>query len=395
VSAYRARARAPRAIAAIAAVTCAALGLAACTTASSSTTASTAASNGSSSGSGKPACGTAAQLAASKATVAKLSQPPSSIGVTTPLAKRPAKGTVIAYIAPSGPTGTSNGTALVNTAKSLGYTVKEFFTGSTADDFQTAFNSAAAANPAAVWVSAIQPSTWSSWGNKWNAAGIPVVNQGNTTPTTAVNRFDFGSVEKNNAIEEPLADWVYADSGGTPADTLVVDPSDIALFAGAATAIQSRLKTLCPGSAVDVLNSQLANVGTTIPSQVSGYVSSHPNTKYIIFDFADLATGVPEALASAGQTGIKIVVAAADQAIAGEVKSGKIAVNLAYDLNGQADIVLDFMMRSLEKQSTTPDQAWNFPTQFQTSATIGDPNVTFSIPDEVSKWSQLWGVSGS
>ncbi len=102
-----------------------------------------------------------------------------------------------------------------------------------------------------------------------------------------------------------MGDAVVADAGGA-ADTLYVwDPTLAANF----TPERNALTTVIDGAggAVAVLDVSQANIGKTIPTQVTSYLQSHPKVKYVAFAIADLAIGVPQALRSAGVPPVKIL----------------------------------------------------------------------------------------
>ena len=51
---------------------------------------------------------------------------------------------------------------------------------------------------------------------------------------------------------------------------------------------------------MDVLNVKTSDIGTGIPKQVVSYLQKHPDTKYVVCQFGDIFTGVPQALKTAG-----------------------------------------------------------------------------------------------
>ncbi len=102
-----------------------------------------------------------------------------------------------------------------------------------------------------------------------------------------------------------MGDSIVADAHGK-ADTLFVwDPSLASIWDPEKAAL-TKVVTDAGGN-VDVLKVSQANIGKTIPAQVTSYLQSHPNVKYVAFVIADLAIGVPSALKSAGVPSVKII----------------------------------------------------------------------------------------
>ncbi len=102
-----------------------------------------------------------------------------------------------------------------------------------------------------------------------------------------------------------MGDSVAADARGS-ADTLFVwDPVLTAIWTPLKDALTKAVTAT--GGKVAVLAVKQENIGKTIPAQVTSYLQSHPNVKYVAFVIADLAIGVPAALKSAGLPPIKII----------------------------------------------------------------------------------------
>lgn len=334
---------------------------------------------------------TSEKLAEAKATVEQLSKVPETVTVDAPLTERPKPGTTLAYVAPPEPATQVNLEGLRQAAEILDFKIESFSTGHTADEFQTAFNSAATMKPDAVWVEVLDPKTWKKWGDQWVKEGIPVVNQGTTWPNEEGETFNFVTIEANNALERPLSDWAVANADGESFDALIVSVPELPVFEAAGLAIQERLKELCPNCGSEILDVRLADIGTKAPGAIVGYLQRNPDTKYLIYALGDLGTGAVQAMKTAGLTDITVATLAAGKAQRSELKNGDIDVNLAYDQAGQGFVTLDFVARALTGQSTQPDFDWSFPTQFETAEIIDDPSVSYiAHEDAPDQWAELW-----
>jgi ABC-type sugar transport system substrate-binding protein len=100
---------------------------------------------------------------------------------------------------------------------------------------------------------------------------------------------------------EQLALWAIQDSGGK-AKVATVTISSYPILKTATDATANTLKKYCPDECShDVIDVTVDDLGAgQVPSKIVAYVQSHQDINYISFSFADLETGVPEALKRSG-----------------------------------------------------------------------------------------------
>lgn len=132
------------------------------------------------------------------------------------------------------------------------------------------------------------------------AAGIPVVtcSPGPEEPSPQT----FGAIcsRTTSPDGENLALWAIKDSGGNAKIASVTIPS----FPSLKTTTDGVAKTVdkyCSGCTADILNLTVDDLaGGQVAAKLVAYLQSHPDVNYILFTFADLEIGVPQALKASG-----------------------------------------------------------------------------------------------
>jgi ribose transport system substrate-binding protein len=278
----------------------AALTMAAC----SSTSSSGAGTSGSTSSAG----GTSgsAGVAAAKAYEAQYLNSPTSIGISTPLSKKPPAGKLVV--------GLDNGTGAdkiiaqywAQAAAGLGWTYKDLIFSPTPTQEQAAMNSAIQLHPAGILTGGISESTLSTQLALAKQQGIWVNADGVTDPPSGA-MFDTSIYDADQMQEsgKAVAAYVVAQSNAK-ADiqqfTLPVFP----ILLDFDSAFDAAIKQWCPACKITQHPQQASDIGTKTPQAVVSAVTRDPGTNWLIFDLGDLATGVNAALAAAGLHGLHI-----------------------------------------------------------------------------------------
>jgi ribose transport system substrate-binding protein len=285
--------------AAFAALVLAAMVLAAC----GSDDDSSSESSGSSTTS-KPAASADPKVQAAAAEVEKYSKAPTDIGVSEPL-KGSVRGKKVVFEQCLAPICALIANNVKAAAQHLGVTVQIISTGATPDTITKAFNSGVASNPDALIGSTIPTALWTKQLAALEAKGTPVITNATLAkPSKGVTaQFYDDQVTANVGVQD--ANWVISDSGGKGKTVYVFTPE----FAGLVpqvNAYRDKLKADCPGCSYDRLDVKSSDVGKVIPGRVVSYLQQHPDVKYVIFQYGDLATGVPQALKGASLSGVKL-----------------------------------------------------------------------------------------
>jgi hypothetical protein len=268
----------------------------------------TSASSASSGGGGSTS--NAAAVSAAKAFVAKWSQRPTSLTVPA-LPSKPKPGGTVDYIECGVPSCQAFAPILKTAAASVGWTIKVIGSGVTPQSEAAAYSTAVRDKPNGVIGSGgVDPHLFSQQIGQLHAEGVPVLQQ--VIPPTdvqGVTAIAYGApYMKFDGLE--LGNEIMADSGGKNVHIVYMGTPAIPIYLNTRAGVESVLNKqgACQGCTSDTFSFPETDIGTTLPSVVVSYLRSHPDINYIDFDFADLADGVPTALAGAGLSSkVKIV----------------------------------------------------------------------------------------
>jgi ribose transport system substrate-binding protein len=243
--------------------------------------------------------GTNAKLTAARALVEKLSAPPTSIGRLTAL-RDPAKlkGKTFVYMSCAAPICVHYQPDFVAATKALGAKAQVIYTGPTPTSIQQAWSQLAAERPApaAVVAPANPPELFQSALRQVLANGTKVVLFNTPLPTPKGVSGVVYRPSDSAAIGRTQASLVYELANGNPGHVLfVAAPQFTALTAGTA-AFKATMQSDCASCQVSVLNVQASDIGQSIPTKVVSFLQANPDVKYVVTQFGDLETGVPQAI---------------------------------------------------------------------------------------------------
>lgn len=331
------------------------------------------------------------KVAAATAEVEKYSKPPTDIGISEPL-DGSVRGKKVVFEQCLAPICALIANNVKEAGKHLGVTVQIISTGATPDSITKAFNSGVAANPDAMIASTIPTALWTKQLSALEAKGIPVVTNATLAkPDKGVTaQFYDDKVTANVGVQD--ANWVISDSGGKGKTVYVFTPE----FAGLVpqvNAYRDKLKADCPECSYDRLDVKSTDVGKVIPGRVVSYLQQHPDVKYVIFQYGDLATGVPQALKSASLTGIKLASSGGGPVNYQYIQSGQQERDMSLYLDVYSWQIMDATARAMVKQDfTVPPipEAW-----IDKSNADFDPKQQppFGNPDWQDEFLKLWAKS--
>ena len=142
------------------------------------------------------------------------------------------------------------------------------------------------------------------------SAGVPVIELYSTDDIGGADNgiyANIGSPAYSQASYPLLADLVISDSGGQ-GKVLVVSVPDFAILNVATDSIKAAFEQGCPDCSLQSLDLSITDLtGGTVSSQIVSALQSDPDIGYVYVTFGDLATGLPEALSSAGLDGVKLL----------------------------------------------------------------------------------------
>lgn len=342
-----------------------------------------------------------ANLAKAKAVAAKESATPTSVGISTPLARRPKPGTLsICYLSYlTVPVVATNTDGAEAAAKALGVKIYPYDLGTTSDQLSSALDAAVAKNCNSYWVSGgISTGLWSKQAAILKARGVPVASQGSNWPNTG-KYLNYYSVQGVADTGADLVDWAIAQENGKPVNMLVVSPpvNAFTVFGGTGPAVKQRMASLCPSCQVTVMYLPASEEGTTAPTKVASFLEAHPQYNYVL-GLLDFNTGLPTALKVAGLASkVKLLGFVGGATELGYVKDGAEAADLQYDDVGQGWLTVDALVRGMTGQSMAPDQAWQASTQIvtQSTARLCAHGFWCGVPNTPQHYYALWGCSSA
>jgi ABC-type sugar transport system substrate-binding protein len=332
-------------------------------------------------------------LSEATASVAKLSKPPTDIGVTEPL-KDPSKltGKTFVYMSCAAPICQLYVPDLEAAAKVLGVKVQTINTGATPDTINSAWNQLASLSPkpAAVIAPANPPELFRSQLREVLDAGTNVVLFNTPDPAPPGVSAVVYPPRDSSTLGRATAEFIYADAQGNPGDSLYIDTPQFTALNGGPANYKSRMRELCSTCKVDTLNVQANEIGRTIPSKVVSYLQSHPNVKYVVPQFGDLEIGVPQAIKGAGLPLPKLVTAEAEPANLALLKQGLQYADAPHFLDYLFWLAVDSAARAVLGQKIDVPAA---PIQWLRKADVTfDPNTQHPPfgTDFRSQFEKLW-----
>lgn len=202
--------------------------------------------------------------------------------------------------------------------------------------------------------------------------------------------------EPDSAHQSELwADWIVADSNGKASTAFFWDPSFPSLqpyrdgFVG-------ELHRMCSACTASVQTTSFATgIGTSIPSQIVGYVQRNSSVKYIVIPVGDAAVGVPQALAAAGLSHrVELVTGDADTTNMQAISSGGQAMGIAggsYSVGWHAVDLLIRHMIGMPIPDTRPRMVWYVMTKANLPR---DTSVPWDVPNYQSQFLTAWHLNG-
>jgi ribose transport system substrate-binding protein len=334
-----------------------------------------------------------AQVTAAKAATAKFSTPATTIGDTTPLKSKPPAGKTIVWLQCEVTACTTAGQGISAATDALGWKMKTITYQSTNPaTLISAFTSALQLHPAAVILSGIPQSVWSSVIPAYKSAGVPIIpfSTGVVTKSATVltninppsDFYDAGTI---------YANWFIADSNAKGNVLVQAVPAD-PIFMDFEQGFQSTVKAGCSKCKVTVLNSTLtdADNNAIVPDIVSD-IQRDPKITYVVAAFAAYITGLRAALSGADLSS-SIKIAAAQGTIIDQkaILAGTESVTTPSQLRYMGWMSVDAVLHHLEGMPIT-SVAQSVPNLLLTKSNIGTPQNDYVTPSSYeAQFKKLW-----
>jgi ABC-type sugar transport system substrate-binding protein len=251
-------------------------------------------------GTSAPVGSSSAAITAAKAEFVKYLKPQPAI-VVPELPSKPPTGLSVTITGCPLPVCVSLTSPAVEAAKTLGWKVAFLQVGLTPQAYQASLNQVLQSPPRLAAITSVTPDSFVSR----ELAAIA---------RTGTEIAEIAPAGDNPSTGGPVKAAVngapeMAESGRLMGDAVVADggkASSVFVWDSSFSSIWGPVKrnftdvVAGAGGTVDVLDVSQANIGKSIPTQVTSYLQAHPNVRYVAFALSDLDAGVPQALRAAG-----------------------------------------------------------------------------------------------
>ncbi len=234
-----------------------------------------------------------------------VTSPPTKINVTTPLAEPPAAGKTFFWVQCELPICEKIGGGVEAAVKAAGWNFESLVFKSA--DPGGGIESAIQQSPDVIAITGIPSAAVESQLKAAAKAGIPVVTCAPGPEEPSAETYAAICSQTTAPDGRNLALWAIKDSGGEANIVTVTIPAFPALGTTVA-GINDTVDEFCPGCSTGELELTVDDLagGQVVPKLVA-YLQSNPETNYVLFNFADLEIGVPEALEAAGLDKVKLI----------------------------------------------------------------------------------------
>jgi ribose transport system substrate-binding protein len=347
-------------------------------------------SAGSSSKSSSGGAYTASSLAKAKAAVAPYLKP-SPIPVKQPLSKQPPPGSKVVFVSCKSPECQQFVPGLKAAAAAAGVQFEQVLAGTSAQDVNSAFESAAQMKPLAIIDPALDPSLWRQASKHLKVQGTPVVGHAVVEPAGdnfAATVMGPAALQKWGRLQ---ADFVYTRTGNKSRAVYLNTP-EFAIFGPMATSFKSELSSLCSSCDPQILNIPAASLGTTASSKIVSYLQAHPDIKWVVTSAPSQVFGLPPALKAAG---LKVHIMS-DGGLPQNyqyIKAGQQDADISVDYGQDTWLMMDRALRAGTGEKIAPDQQGL--TASQQILTANEMNFDLAkgwtaFPDYQSYFKKLW-----
>jgi ribose transport system substrate-binding protein len=296
---------------------------------------------------------------------------PTGIGLSTPLSAKPGTGKSIVGLLTPLAVALTESNAQAQAAKLLGWSYRTVQDGTGPQDPEQALNAAIVLRPSGIIYYGTPRSSMESGLQKAEQADIPVVATAQTDPLAApIIADNSNSGPQLSKLGSAVADYVAVNSDLKASVALVTLPA-YPVLASFDSGFTQELSSVCSGCSVTQLPQQLTDIGTNTPSSVVNAIRRNPSIKYVIFDTGSVATGVEQALKSAGLTDVVVGGESPDADAIQQMKAGSNQAWAALSIPIAGFQLMDALARHFDGDSLAPVTQETPPWQILTSANIG------------------------
>jgi ribose transport system substrate-binding protein len=341
--------------------------------------------------------GQAADVSGAQAVADQYEAAPAGLVLETPLSKAPVAGKYVISIETPQPISSAKNDAIQQAADLLGWRYQRITMGTDAEAAGKAIDQAIALKPDAIHMSGTPLSMVAKQIESAKAAGIPVIADsvsGEPIPGVISTSLDGdGQVQEWGKM---VASQVVAESEGK-ANVAIFTITDYPILNIFTDAFTAQMKAQCPDCKVELVNQQVADLGTKTPQSVVSTLQRDPNINYAVFSFGDLVLGVDAALRGAG---LQDQVTFAGQTPTPDnlksLKDGDNSVWVGFPVQILGWRVIDMLARQFNGDDLAPADAAFLPTQLLNAENIdsavidADTGYWVGVADYQDQFKALW-----
>lgn len=341
--------------------------------------------------------GQAADVSGAQAVADQYEAAPAGLVLDTPLSKAPVAGKYVISIETPQPISSAKNDAIQQAADLLGWRYQRIIMGTDAEATGKAIDQAIALKPDAIHMSGTPLSMVAKQIESAKAAGIPVIADsvsGEPIPGVISTSLDGdGQVQEWGKM---VASQVVAESEGK-ANVAIFTITDYPILNIFTDAFTAQMKAQCPDCKVELVNQQVADLGTKTPQSVVSTLQRDPNINYAVFSFGDLVLGVDAALRGAG---LQDQVTFAGQTPTPDnlksLKDGDNSVWVGFPVQILGWRVIDMLARQFNGDDLAPADAAFLPTQLLNAENIdsavidADTGYWVGVADYQDQFKALW-----
>lgn len=357
----------------------------ACSSSSGSgqSTASTSTSTGNSSN--------GANVAAAQQLIAPYVGQPGPFPNLPPLSSRPAAGGTFSYLQCTAASCAIFASVLKSATAALGVKLKVVVAaGASASDVRNAMATIVSQKPAAVILSAIDPTPIVGQIKTLVADKVPVVGIGIANPDSYGISTSVNSNTALTAYGKILAAQAVLLHGNST-NVAFYNTPELSFAPIVSGAFKSELATLCPNCTSREVTLTISNPAGA-PATVVADLQAHPSTNVGVFDLMQLASGLPAALKTAGLSTNMIGMAPSNAQLA-SIKTGDLTLALTTAQTTIVWMAVDAAARLMTGQSVPPADTGVPPIQLLRQQDITfDTSKPFAPYDDAAKFATIWKV---
>jgi ribose transport system substrate-binding protein len=337
-----------------------------------------------------------AAVAAAGAAVAAAETMPAAIPVTQALSSAPPRGKTVLFMQCEEVECSYEGTGMKAAAAAIGWNVKILnYQAANPATLVSALQTGLQYHPVAAFFSGVPQEAWASEQKAYAAAGAYLVDTFlPAVPTGAAIAPGRAYGADMTALGTVLADEQIADSGGAPADSLLVNVPTYPVFGPLVTAYDAVIAKDCP-------TCRVTDVNVTLPQMLAGGLNQavvsaakrDSGVKYIVSTNGSFTDTLPEALKAAGLAGqVRLISGQGVSTDQQNVLNGTqlATVSSPLTLSGWQDV--DIAIRLVLHQPV-PAGDGVVPWVLLTKSNIGTPSDSYDRPAGYpAQFEKLWDV---